>query len=104
MEVDAADGAVVLFEAVDQGTDAVVPELDGAIVERDADPGTDRVEGKALYAGGLGAELLYHGGGGGGSWGELLGTERVERREEGRVRARFGRTNGAAIDRMELVV
>lgn len=64
MEVHAADGPVVLVEAVEQRAHPVVPELDDAVVQRGEDPGPHRVEGEALHPVRLGLELGQHGSGG----------------------------------------
>ena len=69
MEVDAADGAVVLVEAVDEGPHAVVPELVVVVVV----------------------------GGGGGGWGRRRGRE-ARRGEEEVKRSRPKRRRAAPID------
>jgi hypothetical protein len=48
VEVDAANGAVVLVEAVYQGTHAVVPQLDHPRVQRGEDPWALGVERQPL--------------------------------------------------------
>lgn len=72
MEINAPDWAIVLLEAVYEGSHAVVPELDGRRVQRDQDPWALRVEGNALCARGFAFELGQHvragGGGHGGLW------------------------------------
>jgi hypothetical protein len=50
MEVDTADRTVVLVEAVDEGSHAVVPQLDHAAVQGCQDPWPLGVEGQALDA------------------------------------------------------
>ena len=53
VEIDAADRPVVLFEAVDQGSHPVVPQLDRGGVQRYEDPWPARrsaSEGGALLA------------------------------------------------------
>lgn len=58
--MDAADGAVVLVELVDQGSHAVVPELDDAAVETRQDPWPLRVETQALHSVTLRLEFRQH--------------------------------------------
>ena len=60
MEVDSADGPVVLVEAVEEGAHAVVPHLDHPAVEARQDPWPPRVEGQALDPVALGLELGEH--------------------------------------------
>lgn len=60
VEVDAADGAVVLLEAVDERPHAVVPELDDTAVEAGEDPWTLGVEAQPLNAVALGLEFRQH--------------------------------------------
>ena len=54
MEADTADGTVVFVEAIDQGTHAVVPQLDHTAVQGREDPWALRVEAQALDAVALG--------------------------------------------------
>ena len=76
MEGDAADGAFVLLEAVDERAHAVVPELDHPGVQRGQDPrsapgrgtsggGEDRTGGRGTGRGRGGNEKRGGGGGGG---------------------------------------
>jgi hypothetical protein len=60
VEVDSADGPVVLVEAVEEGAHAVVPHLDHPAVEARQDPWPPRVEGQALDPVALGLELGEH--------------------------------------------
>lgn len=60
VEVNAADGAVVLVEAVEERAHAVVPHLDDPAVEAGEDPWAARVEGEALDPVALGLELGQH--------------------------------------------
>ena len=84
VEADAADGALVLVELLEEGAHPVVPQLDHTIVQTKTDfdevtlevgigfyfwvlPGEDPrplgVEGQSLDPGRLGLELGQHGGG-----------------------------------------
>ena len=54
MEADAAHGTVVLVETIDQGTHAIVPQLDHTAVQGREDPWALRVERQALDAVALG--------------------------------------------------
>ena len=56
----AADGAVVLVEAVEEGAHAVVPHLDHPAVEAGEDPWPPRVEAQALHPVALRLELGQH--------------------------------------------
>ncbi len=73
VEVYAADGAIMLLEALEQRAHSVVKNLHGAVVEGGGDPWALGVEGEALHAVAFGFELDEkgavvggHGWGGGG--------------------------------------
>ena len=61
MEVDPADGAVVLLELLEESAHSVVKNLDGAVVEGGCDPWTLGVESKALDTVALGLEFYEEG-------------------------------------------
>lgn len=98
--MDAADGAVVLVEAVEEGAHAVVPHLDHPAVEAGQDPWPPRVEAQPLHPVALRLELGQHlrlalpplivvsgdggRGGGGGGGGEPLAPEAEASGGEGR--------------------
>lgn len=71
----------MLLEAVDKDAHLEVPKLDAARVERRGEEGQPRVEGDALYAVGLGLELV---GGSSRGRGRIVGegTGEVERGRE----------------------
>jgi hypothetical protein len=48
VEVHAADGAVVLFELLEESSHPVIENLDGAVVERGGNPRALGVESKAF--------------------------------------------------------
>ena len=50
VEMDTMDGVVVLVKLVDKGSNAVVPELDDAVVETRQDPWLLRMETQALHS------------------------------------------------------
>jgi hypothetical protein len=54
VEVNATDRPVVFFEAVDQGSHAVVPELDGGGVQRHENPGSKGGQRKEMASGARG--------------------------------------------------
>ncbi|KAK7301399.1 hypothetical protein RJT34_12262 [Clitoria ternatea] len=57
IEVNAADGALVLVDVVGQSFDAVVTQLDDPVVETGEDPWALGVEGKTLHPVALGFEF-----------------------------------------------
>jgi hypothetical protein len=58
--VYAANGPIVLVEAVEEGAHAVVPHLDHPAVETRQDPWSPRVEAQALHPVALRLELSQH--------------------------------------------
>ena len=60
VEVDAADGTVVLIEAIEQRHHPVVPQLHDPVMQRRKDPRPVRVERKTLHAVALRLELGEH--------------------------------------------
>jgi hypothetical protein len=60
VEVDAAHGAVVLVEAVQQRAHSVVPQLNDTVVQRRQDPRPHRVKGQAFHPITLALELSQH--------------------------------------------
>jgi hypothetical protein len=58
--VHAADGPIVLVEAVEEGAHAIVPHLDHPAVESCQDPWPPRVEAQALHPVALRLELSQH--------------------------------------------
>lgn len=60
VEMEGADGAVVLVEFVEESAHAVIPELDDAAVETGEDPWSLRVEAEAFYSVTLRLEFRQH--------------------------------------------
>lgn len=60
VEVDAADGAVVFVESVDEGSHPVIPELDYAAMEAGQDPWPLAVEAQPFYPITLRLEFRQH--------------------------------------------
>ena len=60
MEMNAADGSVVLVESVDEGAHAVIPELDHTAVETCEDPWALGVKAQSFHSIALGLEFRQH--------------------------------------------
>ncbi|KAG6408793.1 hypothetical protein SASPL_131816 [Salvia splendens] len=58
--MDAANGAVVLIESIDEGAHAVIPELDDAAVKTGEDPWALGVKAQAFHSIALGLEFRQH--------------------------------------------
>lgn len=60
VEVNAANGTVVLVESVNEGAHAVIPELDHAAVETGEDPWPLAVKAQSFHSIALGLEFRQH--------------------------------------------
>lgn len=58
--MNAANGAIVLIESVDEGAHAVIPELDHAAVKTCEDPWTLAVKAQAFHSIALRLEFRQH--------------------------------------------
>lgn len=74
MEINAANRPLMLVEAIDEGAHAIVPKLDGTIVQAGQDPWTGGMEGKALDTIAFRFKLGQH------CAGRKLGTREMARR------------------------
>lgn len=80
--MNAADGAIVLIEAVDEGAHAVIPELDHAAVKTREDPWALAVKAQSFHSIALSLEFRQH-------FGRILSPPTIGERRDLRSEAEF---------------